>query len=242
MNSPVRTADGRSAVRWGVVTVVALVALAVARPLGSVGMLVAFALVLGIGLLAVNTPELSRRIAGTAPETPPTMEVRSALPLRDRWRRAVEHHNQVLGAYGAFELDPRMLLRFPALWDLSAPEVIAFHDSLETAGELRTDDFPDETLAAKYVTAVTELRSTWAAADRFARSTGTDALNDDDARDCRRALKLLNHADSAQNAERATYLQQVLGTVDRLAERGVVPRPDRARASLETKIRRAIEA
>ena len=135
-----------------------------------------------------------------------------------------------------------MLLQFPALWDLSAPEVIAFHDSLETAGELRTDAYPGSSHAERYLAAVTDLRSAWASADRFARSTGTDALGPDDARDRRRALKLLNHADAAESAERVTFLRQVLGTVDRLAERGVVRRPERARERLETTLRRAIEA
>lgn len=239
------TSTARSGAKWGVVAVAALAALLLTRPLGGIGMLVVLAVVLavvlGVGLLAVNTPELSRWTVD-APDPVPAAKPRSVLPIRDRWQRGIEHHNQVLGAYGAFELDPKMLLQYPALWDLSAPRVIAFHDSLETAGELRTDEFPGDAMAEKYVAAVTELRSTWAAADRFARSTGTDALSSEDARDCRRALKLLNHAESAESAERATYLQQVLGTVDRLAERGVVPRPDRARASLQTKIRRAIEA
>ncbi|WP_226995831.1 hypothetical protein [Gordonia phthalatica] len=236
------TSTARSGAKWGVVAVAALAALLLARPLGGIGMLVVLAAVLGIGLLAVNTPELSRPATVKNPDPLPAAKPRPVLSVRDRWQRGIEHHNQVLGAYGSFELDPKMLLQYPALWDLSAPQVIAFHDSLETAGELRSDEFPGEAMAEKYVAAVNELRSTWAAADRFARSTGTGALSADDARDCRRALKLLNHAESAENAERATYLQQVLGTVDRLAERGVVPRPDRARASLQTKIRRAIEA
>ncbi|MBM7369133.1 hypothetical protein [Gordonia hydrophobica] len=222
----------------GVVAIVGVILLVVMRPFGPVGLLIALALVLGGGLLVVAAPARPRPdpVAAPAPAPTPTRSI------TERWQRAIDHHNQVLGAYGAFELDPRMLLQYPALWDLSAPEVIAFHDSMEAASELRTDTFPGTTHAERYLEAVTELRSAWARADRFARSTGTDALDSADARDCRRALKLLNHADAAESAERATYLQQVLGTVDRLAERGVVRRPERARERLETTLRRAIEA
>lgn len=232
-----REAGSRPEITWGLLTVGAVILLVVVRPFGPIGLVVAAALLLGGGLFAVAALGRSQPSPVAAQAAP-----RSALSVRDRWERSVEHHNQILGAYGAFELDPRMLLQYPGLWDLSAPQVIAFHDALETAGELRTDTFPAEPAAEKYIVAITELRSAWAAADRYARSTGTDALDAADARDCRRALKLLNHADSAESAERATYLQQVLDTVDRLSERGVVPRPERARSALATKLRRAIEA
>ncbi|EGD56111.1 hypothetical protein SCNU_04606 [Gordonia neofelifaecis NRRL B-59395] len=217
-----------------------MVLLVLSRPFGPIGLLIALALTLGVGLLAVS---MSRPQApADNASAPPPRTSGGAMPLKDRWQRSVEHHNQVLGAYGAFELDPRMLLQYPALWDLSAPAVIAFHDCLETAGELRTDQFPGDDRAGRYISAVTELRSAWAAADRFARQTGTDDLDPADARDCRRALKLLTHADGAEKNERAAYLQQVLNTVDRLTERGVVPQPERVRSALTAKLRRAIEA
>lgn len=222
---------------WGICVVVAIVVLILARPFGPIGLLIGLAVALGAGLVAVTAPKPAAPRPAEVPEP-----AANSLTVRDRWKHSVAHHNEVLGAYGSFELDPAMLLQYPALWDLAAPEVIAFHDALELAGELRTDQFPSAAHAAKYTARVNDLRSAWATADRFARSTGTSKLSDDDARDCRRALKLLRHADGAQSAERTAYLKQVLTTVDRLAERGVVPGAARVRSELETKIRRAIEA
>lgn len=232
-----KSAGGPAAgLRWAVVAVAAIALLAASRPFGPVGLMVALAVALAVGLLAVSVPMPSRIAATARPPAP------SPVSVEERWRRSAAHHDEVLSAYGSFELDPAMLLRYPGLWDLSAPAIIAFHDSLATAGELRTDSFPGNAAGERYIAAVTDLRSTWAAADRFARSTGTDDLDPADARDCRRALKLLAHADGARSQERAAYLQQVLTTVDRLTERGVVPQTERVRAGLTAQLRRAIEA
>nr|WP_246372380.1 hypothetical protein [Gordonia humi] len=177
------------------------------------------------------------------PRTPPTASTGpSPETRRQQWVRATEHHDAVLGAYGSYELDPAMLLRYPAMWDLSAQPVMDFHDALDLAGSLRTEQFTDGPIASDYVDAVSILRSEWHKVDRFARSTGTDHLTDDDARDCRRALKLLDHANGTAGAERATYLQQVMTTVGRLTDRGVVADVPRIRLALEAQVRLALEA
>ncbi len=160
---------------------------------------------------------------------------------RALWDRATARHDEVLSEYAAYELDPAMLLRFPAMWDLSSPKVIAFHDALEHAGALRTEAYPGEAAGAEYADAVTDLRTTWYAADRYARSTGTAGLPEEDVRDLDRGLKLYRHAESSTAAERAAYLNQVVGTVDRLVDRGVLPAPPRFRAELQAQARKAIE-
>ena len=115
----------------------------------------------------------------------------------------------MLSAYGAYELDPAMLLQYPAMWDLSAAAVVAFHDALEVAGGLQTEGYPGPDSAREYIDAVTTLRTNWAKADRYARSTGTSTLPDADAQSCDRALKLLRHAEGTEGPERAAYLQRV---------------------------------
>lgn len=161
---------------------------------------------------------------------------------RALWERATGRHDEVLSEYAAYELDPEMLLRFPAMWDLSSPKVIAFHDALEHASALRTDEYPGTEAGAEYADAVTDLRTSWYAADRHARSTGSAGLADEDVRDLDRGLKLYRHATSSTAAERAAYLNQVVSTVDRLVDRGVLPAPPRFRAELEAEARKAIES
>ncbi|QRY64063.1 hypothetical protein JVX90_07740 [Gordonia sp. PDNC005] len=242
-----------------VTAVAGLVVITVVRPFPPAGQIVCYALLLGMLLVAVAMPgledlsvaaaevkrerdkEQGRAKQFTTPRSKP--EPQRGPPLNLRWTSACRHHDGVLGAYGAYELDPAMLLQYPALWDLSAQPVMDFHDALDMAGGLRTDAFPvDPSDAEDYIASVDMLRSAWTKADRFARSTGTDQLGEEDARDCRRALKLLRHADGASGQERASYLGQVITTVDRLADRGIVAPVDRISAELATRVQMAIEA
>ncbi|KXP05240.1 hypothetical protein AXK60_13310 [Tsukamurella pseudospumae] len=192
---------------------------------------------------AVRRPDPLRFVDAPAPQRPRAQPKATPAPSgRALWERATGRHDEVLSEYAGYELDPEMLLRFPAMWDLSSPKVIAFHDALEHAGALRTDEYPGEESAAEYADAVTDLRTTWYAADRHARSTGTTGLPAEDARDLDRGLKLYRHASSSTAAERAAYLNQVVSTVDRLVDRGVLPAPPRFRAELEAEARKAIES
>lgn len=176
------------------------------------------------------------------PRPRPTPEPAPAPSGRALWERAAARHDEVLSEYAAYELDPEMLLRFPAMWDFSSPKVIAFQDALEHASALRTDEYPGAAPGADYIDAVTDLRTSWYAADRYARSTGSAGLADEDVRDLDRGLKLYRHAASSVAAERAAYLNQVVSTVDRLVDRGVLPAPPRFRAELEAEARKAIES
>ncbi|GED97118.1 hypothetical protein [Gordonia crocea] len=225
------------------VDLVLLVGLVIWRPWGPIPMVIVGTVLFAgalTGLLLIPLgpdPAAARvRTAARVPTSPPAPE-----PVRRQWERAVEHHRGVLSAYGAYELDPSMLLKYPAMWDLSAPAVTNFHDALELVGSLATDDYPDEKSARDYVDAVTMLRRDWAAADRFARSTGTANLAQADAAACERALKVWNHADGTDGHERAAYLKQVIATIDTLSERGVITAPEQIQAQLATQVRKAIE-
>lgn len=234
---------------------VAAVALIGTRFVGPIGLLfLASALIVGMVVLlagggdpaAVRRDDPLRFVdVKPAPERPRAERARPrpapAPSGRALWDRATGRHDTVLGEYAAYELDPEMLLRFPAMWDFSSPKVIAFHDALEHAGALRTDEYPGDESAAEYADAVTDLRTSWYAADRYARSTGSDGLADEDVRDLDRGLKLYRHASSSVAAERAAYLNQVVSTVDKLVDRGVIPAPPRFRAELEAEARKAIE-
>ncbi|GAA1008708.1 hypothetical protein GCM10009551_090460 [Nocardiopsis tropica] len=228
----------------------ALIALMVLRPVGPIPLLLlggVAALALIIGVSGGGSPTAGLAQPHAAPTGRPRPSARAAAPApkpsrRERWDRARTRHDEVLSEYGAYELDPEMLLRFPAMWDLGAEKVMAFHDALDHAGALRTDDFPGDTARAdEYAEAVTDLRAAWFAADRYARSTGVDNLAPEDARDLDRGLKLYRHAQAAQAAERAAYLDQVVSTVDRLVDRGVITRTPALRAELESRARKAIE-
>ena len=226
---------------------VGAVGLIATRFVGSIGaLLLAGALIVAMIVFLGGNGDPSKSATAdplqfTSPP-PPRERPRASAPSGEAlWDRAVGRHDEVLGEYAVYELDPEMLLRFPAMWDFSSTKVIAFHDALERAGALRTDEYPGEAKGAEYADAVTDLRTSWYAADRHARSTGSAGLAEEDVRDLDRGLKLYRHASSSAAAERAAYLKQVVSTVDRLVDRGVLPAPPRFRAELEAEARKAIE-
>lgn len=192
----------------------------------------------------------------TPTETPPAAHVPAPVPTvdpsertRTRWAEATARHDEVLHAYAQWELDPRMLLSFPALWDYALPETQEFFAALERAGQLRTvvvpggPSAPDAEAVETFDGVSRRLRRAWAVAEQTARRTGRDRLSDPLHRDADRALKLLNHADgSSTDAEAASYLTQASTIVHRLAERGVIPNRTRAELELEKRRARALEA
>ena len=232
------------------VAAIGLIALRFAGPIGMLLLGGALIVVMILLLGGSGDPSKLRREDPLQFVAPPRPEPRATARPRPEpapsgralWERATGRHDEVLSEYAAYELDPEMLLRFPAMWDLSSPKVIAFHDALEHASALRTDEYPGTESGAEYADAVTDLRTSWYAADRHARSTGSAGLADEDVRDLDRGLKLYRHATSAVAAERAAYLNQVVSTVDRLVDRGVLPAPPRFRAELEAEARKAIES
>ncbi len=172
-------------VRVAVVGAVVLAAglIAVARPYGPVGTSVTLALLLLAGLIVVALPG-----ATDAAAVRPAGQTRIGLPeiglpeigLAERWTQACTEHDAVLSAYGAYELDPEQLLKYPGLWDLTAQPVMNFHDALELADTLRSDSYPGEVAATEYIGAVAMLRTDWNAAEGYAQAADTRLRRDSD--------------------------------------------------------------
>jgi hypothetical protein len=213
------------------------------------------------------TREIGRpESAGPAgPTASPTSAPRSATPHRSRpaahatvspadraratWSEATARHDGVLSEYGQWELDPTMLLSYPALWDYSRPANQEFFAAMERCAQLRTGDIPGgpgsphaEAVEA-YAAATQRLATSWRVAEQDARKTGRETLSEELAKDADRALKLLRHADGATTeAEEASYLTQASTIVHRLSERGVIPPRTKAETALEVRRMKALES
>lgn len=112
------------------------------------------------------------------------------------WEAAVVRHNAILRDYGTYELQPELMLRFPAVTDITLPPVQDFHDALADAQALRTEKFPDDDLdvAIAYQDKVKALSRAWIACETAGRRVGTDYLGADEKDGLDTALKLVNHA------------------------------------------------
>lgn len=160
------------------------------------------------------------------------------------WDEAARRHDEVLGAYGAYELDPAMMLRYPAVTDVTVDATQTFHVALDEAAALRTDAYPDNrVLADAYQQAVIALRRAWIGCESHGKRVGTTYLDPPDRTELDTALKLYNHAaSSTAPAEQATYYGRVREIVTKLVDRGVLHPPKIQLAQLEGATRRAIEA
>lgn len=157
-----------------------------------------------------------------------------AAARRRTWDADVARHDSILLSYLPYETDPQVVMRYPAITDLTQGPTADFFDALHGAGALRTEAFPDdEHIDAAYGQRVATLARTWAAAERHARRFGTTYLDAVDARRMAQAAKLLRHAEGATTEEeRATYLGQAKALIDALVSEGAVVMPERARAVL----------
>ncbi|MFN3004885.1 hypothetical protein [Mycolicibacterium wolinskyi] len=160
------------------------------------------------------------------------------------WEEASRRHDDILGAYGRYELDAGMLLRYPAITDVTVEQTQTFHVALDEAAALRTDAYPgNRGLADAYQQAVVTLRRAWIACETHGKKVGTAYLDPADRTELDTALKLYNHAASSNTpAEQATYYGRVREIVTRLTDRGVLHPPKGQLAQLEGVTRRAIEA
>ncbi|HCT14583.1 hypothetical protein [Corynebacterium nuruki] len=168
---------------------------------------------------------------------------------RALWADATDRHDRVLTEYSEWELDPRMLLSYPALWNYALPETQEFFTAMERCSRLRTGDIPGGPknphpgAVEDYDAATRRLLAAWRVAEQNARRTGHDRLSAPLAKDADRALKLLSHADgAATEAEEASYLSQASTLLHRLTERGVIPPRTKAESALEVRRARALEA
>ncbi|WP_134324862.1 hypothetical protein [Cumulibacter soli] len=156
------------------------------------------------------------------------------------WDSAVEKHDGVLRDYLAYEIDPSLILAFPAILDVQVPQTRAFHDALERATALRTDAGPqDSSHARAYVDAVTALGHAWQDAQQYSRQSGRDYLPPDEARTFDRAARLLSHAEATTGPESASYRR----AAGELLSRGPFARvTQRAAGALERAVRGELEA
>lgn len=160
------------------------------------------------------------------------------------WEEATRRHDEVLGAYGTYELDPAMLLKYPAVTDVTVEQTQTFHLALDEAMALRTDDYTgNRSRADAYQQSVARLRRAWIACEKNGRRVGASYLEQTDQDDLDRALKLYNHAAASSTpAEQATYYGRVRDIVTTMTDRGVLHPPEAAVAELQAVTRRALEA
>ncbi|RPA19974.1 hypothetical protein [Gordonia sp. OPL2] len=161
------------------------------------------------------------------------------------WEEATRRHDTILRDYGAYELQPDMMLRFPGVTDVTLDHVQVFHEALDTAMALRTDTCPRErSRADAYQQSVFALRRAWIACEKNGRRLGTSYLDTADQDDLDTALKLFAHAQSSSTtpAEQASYYTRVHDIVTTLTDQGRLHPPEPAVAELKAASRRAIAA
>lgn len=150
------------------------------------------------------------------------------------WDSSVDRHDAVLRDYLPFEIDPQLVLAYPAAVDVQVSATRAFHEAAAHAGALRTENGPsDAGHADSYRLAVDALEAAWTEAKRHARSVGRSYLDQDRARGLERISALLTHADSTQGAESDSYRHRAA----ELLKSQPTHRTARAQNSLEHAVR-----
>ena len=160
------------------------------------------------------------------------------------WEEATRRHDEVLTAYGTYELDPALLLKYPAVTDVTVEQTQTFHLALDEATALRTDAYPgNRGRADAYQQSVAALRRAWIACEKHGRRIGAGYLEPADQNALDTALKLYNHAEASSTpAEQATYYGRVRDIVTTMTDRGVLHPPEAAVAELSAVTRRALDA
>ncbi|NMO00305.1 hypothetical protein HH308_03650 [Gordonia sp. TBRC 11910] len=159
------------------------------------------------------------------------------------WEAAVARHNEILRSYGTYELQPELMLRYPAVTDVTLPPVQDFHDALGDAQALRTERFPaDRGVADTYQQKVKLLSRAWVACETNGKRLGTDYLGDDEKAGLDTALKLVDHARGGGSTpqEQASYFRRAHSIVTELRDQGAVHLPPGGVAQLEASARRAL--
>lgn len=122
------------------------------------------------------------------------------------WNPTLDRHDAVLRDYLTFEIDPQLILAYPAAVDVHVPATRAFHEAAEYASALRTENGPTDTGHAEaYRLAVDALQAAWTEAKRHAHIVGRSYLDQAHARGLERISALLSHADSTDEPESNSY-------------------------------------
>jgi hypothetical protein len=137
------------------------------------------------------------------------------------WDTALTEHDRIRERYLQYEMNPELILRYPAVTDVSVDQTAAFHDAAARADALRADAVPaDPGHADAYHRAVNELSRRWTQCEDHGRRLGHTHLPTADATDLDRAVKLIRHAAGAStDLERATYLDRAQRLVDDISSR-----------------------
>lgn len=188
---------------------------------------------------ATRQDESARR-----PDGPRVSDAGSDEAAERLWEDATRRHDKILQGYGVYEMQPEVMMRFPAVTDITRDEVQSFHQALDEATALRTDRYPGTRARADaYQQAVNALRSAWIRCETTGRAAGTDFLDPAAKDDLDTARKLYAHAQSsAIPTEQATYYGRVRDIVTALTDRGALRPPEPAIAEIVAATRRAIEA
>jgi hypothetical protein len=159
------------------------------------------------------------------------------------WQAACRQHDAILVDYAQYELEPELVLRYPAVTDVSVESVAAFHTALARAQELRSDEFPMSLdRADEYQQAVVDAGKAWAKCERDGRAIGSGLLGAGDQKELSTALSLLETARVSQGGAQADYLDRIHQIVTDLADRGSVHPQQQAFDEIEAGRRRALEA
>lgn len=137
------------------------------------------------------------------------------------WNAALTEHDRIRERYLQYEMNPELILRYPAVTDVSVDQTAAFHDAAARADALRADAVPaDPGHADAYHEAVNELSRRWTQCEDHGRRLGHTHLPTADANDLDRAVKLIRHAAGAStDLERAAYLDRAQTLVDDITSR-----------------------
>ncbi|GAB20048.1 hypothetical protein GOEFS_105_00590 [Gordonia effusa NBRC 100432] len=187
--------------------------------------------------------ETSAAVSDTGYDDPRIANASSDEAAQRLWESATGRHDEILRAYGAYELQPEQMLRYPAVTDVTLEPVQDFHDALSDAQALRSESFPDEReVADDYQQSVRRLSRAWIACEANGRKLGTEYLGTDERDGLDTALKLVSHArGSATGEEEAAYYQRAHRIVVDLRDKGAIHLPAGAVAQLEASARRALK-
>lgn len=194
--------------------------------------------------VAVQTPQPASfaDVVDSEPDVPRVANAGSDEAAQRLWEAATVRHDGILRDYGAYELESELMLRFPAVTDITLEPVQNFHDALGEAQALRTDAYPGRReIADDYQQAVRRLSRAWIACESSGRKVGTGYLGRAERDDLDTALKLVNHAKGSATAqEQAAYYQRAHQIVVGLRDQGALHPPAGAMAQLEANAQRAL--
>jgi hypothetical protein len=163
----------------------------------------------------------------------------AAVPGDDGWTAARDRMRVLRSEFGAFECDPLMVLRLPALADVTVPSTARFVDAFAEAQALATDTAPPGPHAAGFVAAVDRAERAWVAAREAAVRIRDSNLSPVERAVVERVIKLLTVArKSDSDAERRVAYVKARSELARLGT--ALRLPPGAQAAIDEAARGAL--